>query len=402
MNGSMNGQSAPGRWSYLSIIRIAMALCVFFLFTSKMLSLVGVASVGVIILACVYCGLNRQRWRYINYTQLICYIIAAYGVLLIAKNPGVSGVYQYLQMCLLIFMHTVLMRLRMGMSDYRALRRVFVCLFWMICILYLVINGLGAFNASKAVVSPTLVKCIVPLSFFVLNMKKMPLVKLLAFAAVCLVIGERTAVFIALAIYGFYKILSSFKSAAVWRIMFFAVIAVCIALPFVYVWMSQQPWRPALDALMMQYTGGRFFSGRNIVWQVIIDGVSGSRLTGLGFGSRLLLNNDISLSAHNVYLYLYMSGGIALVALFVMLLHSIWNRYCRYRDSEYVTKTAAYFLGMLLFMDFELFLLANNIVVSLFWWITISTPFVLARKNRTINGRRPFAYVNGQRFEGTL
>lgn len=374
MNQLYNAAAHRRSAAYAGTLCIASCLSVFYLFTNRAVSLLGAAALGVTILLCLCRGAADFGRRGANITECLWALTVGFGVILLMKNPGTSAVYQWAQMVLLLFMHTIFNRVRLGQREYRRMKKIYSALFWILCVMYIGIEAAGLMQASKNVVSATMIKCIVPLSFFAIDIRKNGVGKVILLAVACLYMGERTAVIILLAVYVFYLMLTRWKSRAFWYALFAAVLAMAVALPFVYVWMSHQPWRAALDAFSFQYTGGRFFSGRNEIWRVIIDGVADHRLTGLGFGSSLLRNYGITLSTHNVYMYLYLCGGVALVALFGLYMASIWQRYFRRRNMENTAHVAAYFLGLILFMDFELFMIANNFVVSLFWWLMLTLP----------------------------
>jgi hypothetical protein len=163
-----------------------------------------------------------------------------------------------------------------------------------------------------------------------------------------------------------------------------------ISFPFLYVWVSYLPIRKALDLWALQRTGGRIFSGRNVIWDLIIQSLNNNHswLTGLGLSNQLFLDNNITLSPHNVYMYLLRDGGMILVVLFALFLSTIWNKTTVDLNDKNSRITAAYLIGMMVMMTFEVFLVANNVVVSVFWWMALSFRYRYIGEESIVNERK--------------
>ena len=54
-----------------------------------------------------------------------------------------------------------------------------------------------------------------------------------------------------------------------------------------------------------------------------------------------------------------------------MFMYSIWNRYYNYLDNDIVIVSAAYLIGILTFINFEVTLIGNTVVTSIFLWLIL-------------------------------
>lgn len=126
-----------------------------------------------------------------------------------------------------------------------------------------------------------------------------------------------------------------------------------------------------MDKYAAQYTGQRFFTGREDVWETILEVNNDNVWLGQGIGfDTAILNTE--LSTHNLYMYLFLEGGIVLVVLFLFFFYNIWRMYYDAINDERVRWSAAFLLGGLIFLDFELFGIINNIPLSLLFWFIIT------------------------------
>ena len=160
------------------------------------------------------------------------------------------------------------------------------------------------------------------------------------------------------------------KSKLKFKFLYWLVVGCCVAFPFIYIAMKQT-CGVFLDNYAQQYTGQRFFTGREKIWETILD-VNSYYVwfgQGVGFDTSILNTN---LSTHNLYMYLFLEGGIVLVVLFLFFFYNIWRMYYNDINKEVVRWSAAFLLGGLLFLDFELFLIINNIPISLLFWFIIT------------------------------
>lgn len=96
-----------------------------------------------------------------------------------------------------------------------------------------------------------------------------------------------------------------------------------------------------------------------------------SVLLGEGVGNTILQDDGITLSTHNIYMFLYLQGGLINVFLLLLWLGGIWKTSI---DKWLTHRSAMHLLFIILSMlsaSFNLLLLTNNSVTSVFYWILI-------------------------------
>lgn len=136
-----------------------------------------------------------------------------------------------------------------------------------------------------------------------------------------------------------------------------------------------------LNEISREYTGGNFFSGREIIWEAILEGNKDSAILGQGVNNNFLINKlDTELSTHNLYMFLYLEGGAVMLFLFFLFTASIWSKFYNFIYIKRVRLSAAFFIGTLLFLDFELLLLTNNILASIVFWFVITYGLIVQKK----------------------
>ncbi len=98
-----------------------------------------------------------------------------------------------------------------------------------------------------------------------------------------------------------------------------------------------------------------------------------------GQGINTLSFGEGGLSTHNLFMFLYLEGGILFVVLFLIFMYLLWKKYFEFISDKIVCMSAAFMLGTFVLVSFELLLLINNIVVSMWLWFVIA--FGLIRVN---------------------
>lgn len=197
------------------------------------------------------------------------------------------------------------------------------------------------------VISGTAMKvCFVLFAFSPLKNSNYLFLRCILFSVINFIWGERTASIIIMLI---YVALVYLRSAKINRTKFYTlywiVISPTLLFPYFYVQLSHSNIRPVLDKIAFEYTGGRFFSGRNVLWELIFSGIESNPLFGLGFGNTLFQDSNITISTHNVYMFLLEVGGILAVILFAVCMFAVWRSYYLTIEKESTKIVSAYFLG---------------------------------------------------------
>lgn len=123
--------------------------------------------------------------------------------------------------------------------------------------------------------------------------------------------------------------------------------------------------------IVYEYTGKNLFSGREVLWRIMIDIINEKIF--FGHGSSVQLGNflNVGLSAHNLYLQIALQVGVVGVFLFLYFLFNNWKSIWLNRHDVRVKLFACYFLGIIVYQLFELSLLQNHFALSIIQWVII-------------------------------
>ncbi len=376
----------------LNIVSFFMVFSSLYLFENKIVSMVGMICAICVLFLCALMLLINARAFSIDLTLGIFIFILVYLVAHVIFDGSFTALYFASQILGLLIVIIVLENAEISLNGIKKWKQYIRIIYYSIIIIYFTALLFNKVSTLNGIVSATILKVLFPLSWFAIKRgKKTTLLEIIIFVLFHFMLGERTAVLCMVVVLVFQFIIKRISNKAS-NILFWVVLTGAIAMPFVYVWLSEQPIGEMLNLYVYEHTGEYFFSGRNRIWKVIIDGMSGNWLLGLGFGNSLLADNGIIYSTHNLYMYLCLNGGIIMLILFSLFMYSIWRKIQHNASSDSsVIVGKAYILGLLVFLDMELFLLANNIVISLAWWITIA--FIeLVSKNRELNPNDAIKY----------
>lgn len=152
--------------------------------------------------------------------------------------------------------------------------------------------------------------------------------------------------------------------------LFFALL---VAIPLLYIQLSFSEYREILDQVAIDYTGDRFFSGRDIIWfQLLNDAVN----QGIAFGSghattpEGLFLHDVS--AHNTYVSTLARTGIVGLATLFLVLVSFFVTMATKRLDPVIRWSAAFGVGILFKQSTELSLIGNNVALGVISWLVIA------------------------------
>lgn len=122
---------------------------------------------------------------------------------------------------------------------------------------------------------------------------------------------------------------------------------------------------------IIEYTGKRLLTGREIIWLESISLIIKKPLIGYGMGATLEELTGGTLTAHNVYLQLLLQGGILLLTPFIMYIGWIWKNMWKVRNNAIVQAGASCLVGILVVGTFELSLFDQLIPVGIIQWFII-------------------------------
>lgn len=186
------------------------------------------------------------------------------------------------------------------------------------------------------------------------------------------------AAIVSLAVYVAWPFLSRNKFR--YYMLFLLVIVAAVGGTAVYVLAIDSAWGVQLNELLIQLTGRRLFSGRNLFWGDLLNAIQASPLTGHGAGALAENFTAYSWSSHNLYLQVMLQVGlVGLVALFLFF-GVVWQLLWAGRRQHTVRLTAAFLVGIMLREVFEVSMIQNNLQTGVFAWLIVAAGLSSARQ----------------------
>lgn len=161
---------------------------------------------------------------------------------------------------------------------------------------------------------------------------------------------------------------TKFIHRAVFNVTVFFIMAFTYIYPIAY----KMPNYEKINQMFFEYTGQRFFSGRNIFWSTLLELATGKIFLGYGTG---VLPSDLiktDFSAHNQYLQTLLQNGLIGIVLLVLLLKSIWDYLYIAKQDVVARLTSSFMIGIMVHQTFEVTLLQNNIAIGLLQWFIMA------------------------------
>lgn len=175
---------------------------------------------------------------------------------------------------------------------------------------------------------------------------------------------------LSLTIIGSWKLIT--RNKLIYKLFLYTVLISIIAFTYLYPLISFNHSFDNINQLFLEYTGQRFYSGRNKVWFDLIQLGSKNNLFGYGTG---VLPKDLfrtDLSSHNLYLQIYIQNGLISLLLLFFIINGIWNKIYKYKENPSSKIFAGLFIGIIVHQTFEVTLLQNNISIGTLQWILVA------------------------------
>lgn len=171
---------------------------------------------------------------------------------------------------------------------------------------------------------------------------------------------------------------------------------------FIYLTVNfyQSPLGLLLNEMMFSNTGKNLFSGREKLWEQLFFAINQSPFLGHGLSSHASQYADVTYSAHNQFIQTTLQSGIfstiflllALISLALFFSKKIESSTDTYLKKKYSTGLAL--VVMVIFQNnFEIYLLQNNMELSLLFWTLIgilaSPPNFKRQQNNALQHNNP-------------
>ena len=134
----------------------------------------------------------------------------------------------------------------------------------------------------------------------------------------------------------------------------------------------------AIEMASRHYFNKNFFSGREVVWQMILGSLSGHELFGIGLGMTPSAIYDTQFSSHNLYLQTILQSGVVGLSFVVALLWLVFTRLSK-RSCWQACVGMALVIGILFHECLEVSLTQNNFDVGILFWMLMGIALSLSR-----------------------
>jgi O-antigen ligase len=133
---------------------------------------------------------------------------------------------------------------------------------------------------------------------------------------------------------------------------------------------------------MYKYTGKNLLSGRDYIWNILLDLISNKLWLGYGAGALPSHFFDTDLSSHNLYLQISLQVGILGLILLLIFLYFIWMKLRLSLNDKKTALVASYFVGIIIYQLFEITLTQNNFGLAIIQWLIIGLGLSLSFNKR--------------------
>lgn len=183
-------------------------------------------------------------------------------------------------------------------------------------------------------------------------------------------------------IYSIYPIL--IKKPRLFKFSFF----INLFLIFIFIYLYLQYYDShILDVVSQKFFDKAFDTGRPDIWTRLIELINQKIWMGYGsdqesifinYKSRRMINR--SLSSHNLYLELLLSGGLFGLILFISVLYSIWAQFVDSKNNLWSRIGTSYLVSALYYAAFSTILMRGNLVYILLFWFFLAVALAQANK----------------------
>jgi O-antigen ligase len=180
----------------------------------------------------------------------------------------------------------------------------------------------------------------------------------------------------ALAIWYFWPRLTASRRRM--RALFFTLATAIILFVVVYPLLHFTPVYEPLQQLSYELTGKNVYSGRQLIWLMILEVLSHKPV--LGYGPYFIPENvlDTDLSAHNLYLQVALQVGIVGVIALGWLLYRIWLAHWPGRHDNRVRLAGAFFIALMVQQTFDVSLTQHNPAQAFAMWLMLGVGVALS------------------------
>ncbi len=194
--------------------------------------------------------------------------------------------------------------------------------------------------------------------------------------------GSRSVLLVALTFLITYYLWPIFaKKRLIFNAYFIVLTGIIFIFTYIYPKLSTLSIGKDLNNYSFKYTGKTFFSGRQYIWGDLINVIDEKLLWGYGSAASPSSLVASGLSAHNFYLQTALQVGFLGISVLFLLFLSVWNYLYLAKLHSKVRIIGSLFLGVLVYLVFEVSLTQNNLAIALLQWLIIGLGVNYTRKS---------------------
>lgn len=366
---------------------IALILTIFLAGEFRVLGFVGFAlliTVNLLVLFKNNWKLNLNSKLNISIILNIVFLVIHMFISIITQRIYNNTFYSFLMQIMIYVYLLILVGQNKSYQRVRKIAQVY-SLFFISILVFLYIKDLGMLEYSSFFEHQLGILLLPTTCFFILSRKNLKLSILIFLLSVgTIYLSTRRAPLLALLIFLvtyllWQKILNSPK---LYKTYFIGFIIACLIFPLIYMNLSQPSslLGAELNSLSIKYTGSRFFSGRDNLWPYVFESIKENPLWGVGVGVSLSELHGISLSTHNLFLFVTLQTGVIGLLLFINMLYRFWLEYYKI-NTDYSRIFGPLLIAILVQQTFSLGLLAGKMALALPVWTLLAYGTYRGTKN---------------------
>lgn len=352
------------------------------------------SAIGKIAIACILYGSaifslvlalkNKSIKVNISFlTVLIFIIIETYLLGVVNYNFQIKGLKVFFQVTLLLLFFFTMYQIDWKGKYLQYLSAMFLLFMW-ICLMQWVVDGMSIGLYKGYATNKNGFGSMIYLSLFFLLIRLINrssrrakrinyMIGSLAALLLIRVSGAKAAwlsVLVTFIVFFLWRLLIGSKIR--YKASFIIFIIVLIFAFTIYIQLPTTSLGDDLNKMVLDTTGQNLFSGRQLLWPILIDAITIRPWFGYGAGATPEDISWIALSSHNWYLQTTLQVGFIGLIAFIALFYSIWTMLWMGRKDPVVKLAASFFIGILVHQMFEVSLTQNNMSLALLQWLIIS------------------------------
>lgn len=138
-----------------------------------------------------------------------------------------------------------------------------------------------------------------------------------------------------------------------------------------------------IQDFVIKYTGKGLYSGRENIWDKLLEAIKLKPLFGYGTGMLAINITGLQLSAHNAYLDIILRLGLIGLSFIVILFFNLWNAFWKNRYDGRVILSACFFIGIIINQINETILLLGSVFFNFPIWILFGIGLNFSLKSKT-------------------